>query len=499
MASRRLSAVFEISNRFDAASLVSSLKKAGWRVRRRPLASVSGAIVDAPSRDVLNAGLVPLFEKNGRRGTLELWLFPQKSDRSSLVYSRSSTRLNLLGTLRDKTKITLPKGVGELARFDRQALPFDVASQAGELTVSLENLKPAAPQAAPWTTLRIDVVRGDSDTLALVAALARLQAGVGSEVAPGPRGILDAFGIETGPPAVRPPVCRKGDPVGKAVVSILEFNFEVFLAQIPGARVGLDVEYVHNMRVAIRRMRAALRMFSKAFIKEPRARLNAELRWMANVLGGVRDLDVYIESVPQYLSYIDGDVDDYAPFIDQLETRRRAAREALFSALDGWRFGEFKSRVETFIASPPLSLVEMALEDVAAAGLGSFAANVLKGASKVKTEEDLHALRIAFKRLRYAVEFLGGVSPKRMARVSKIASRYQDILGRFNDAVWACQRVRQAVCEKRRPALQVFLLGYLLACQRLAAIDARVEFLRRWKGKGSKRLAQAVKAALAKL
>ena len=108
-------------------------------------------------------------------------------------------------------------------------------------------------------------------------------------------------------------------------------------------------------------------------------------------------------------------------------------------------------------------------------------------------------LRIALKRLRYGVEFLRGLAPKRMGRLAEMAAVYQDILGRHNDAIVACRRVRDAIKAIKGDRWNFLLLGYLLACQRLAAMEAKREFFAEWGGRKGKRLADALDRALARL
>ncbi len=129
----------------------------------------------------------------------------------------------------------------------------------------------------------------------------------------------------------------------------------------------------------------------------------------------------------------------------------------------------------------------------------AFGRKAIKIGDRARTDEDLHMLRIALKRLRYGVEFLRGLAPKRMGRLAEMAAVYQDILGRHNDAIVACGRVREAAKALKGDRWNFILLGYLLACQRLAAMDAKGEFLAEWGGRKGKRLANALTKALARL
>ena len=95
------------------------------------------------------------------------------------------------------------------------------------------------------------------------------------------------------------------ETVGR-VASIAEVAYAVFRKQLrrmlrhePGTRLGDDIEELHDMRVASRRLRAAIRLF-RPFLPARFDRLGAELRWLGGVLGDVRDLDVQIEQLEEW-------------------------------------------------------------------------------------------------------------------------------------------------------------------------------------------------------
>lgn len=499
MAAHRRRVQFRLTRSFDVSDLVAALRAAGWTVRRGRLQTINCAVLDTAGHRILTTGLAAFLERSGRRLSLEFYVIPYKCDQAErLLFSKTAASLNASRIIAKTVGLRPDEPVAPVAKYEKHVIPFSVSSKAGRLTLRLESIRPERPAAAPYATLVLELVRGGAAALSLAAGLIRLQNGVDREQLAGAREILSLLGLEAGPRLEAIPPWHRGDPSGPFAVAILKTNFANMLAHESGARAGLDPEYVHNMRVAIRRMRAALRMFSKAFVKEDRARFNAELRWLAKVLGEVRDLDVYIDAIPRYLSCIDADPGDYDFYLEELRARRDAARRVLLEALGSARYADFLARVQRFLSTPPFSSAKVRLQAVAASGLGRFSSEVFAAGREIATEEDMHALRIAMKRLRYAVEFLRGLAPKRMGRLAKTASRYQDILGRFNDAVVACGRVRKAVREDDRDKIQAFLLGYLLACQRLAAMDAKYQFFRRWRAKGAKRLWQAIKSALQK-
>ena len=159
----------------------------------------------------------------------------------------------------------------------------------------------------------------------------------------------------------------------------------------------------------------------------------------------------------------------------------------------------FKREMEAFLAEPPLAEKAPSLRSMAKRRLKSIAKKALDAANAARTDEELHAARIAFKRCRYAAEFVRNLAPKQMGKLARDAVEYQDILGAHQDATVACARVRAELDREKADRVRAFLLGYLFACQKLSAIDSKEKFLKRWKAGGAKEFAGAVKAALGSL
>ncbi len=89
-------------------------------------------------------------------------------------------------------------------------------------------------------------------------------------------------------------------PIGRVGLAVLRHYFAVMLAKEPGTRLGDDNEELHDMRVASRRLRAALSLFADV-LPPSAARLREDLRWVGHSLGVVRDLDVQLEQLDGWL------------------------------------------------------------------------------------------------------------------------------------------------------------------------------------------------------
>ncbi|MFZ1575815.1 MAG: CHAD domain-containing protein, partial [Chromatiaceae bacterium] len=83
--------------------------------------------------------------------------------------------------------------------------------------------------------------------------------------------------------------------VSKAFATIMAHNYDFIVAWEDKAKNGEDIEGVHQMRVAIRRLRSALSLFRAAIPKEASKPWSDEMRWIVGELGLARDLDVFID------------------------------------------------------------------------------------------------------------------------------------------------------------------------------------------------------------
>ncbi len=234
------------------------------------------------------------------------------------------------------------------------------------------------------------------------------------------------------------------DPMSEAARKVLLFHFERMLFHEPGSRTGEDIESVHDMRVATRRMRSALRLCRPFFEPDALRRHTARLRKTAQVLGAVRDLDVLIDKANLFAAEHDPAL-DLSPLLDQWERERIEARERLVRLLDSRKFARFVEKFHAFLTTPGAGARPLPADGAPAAyqvrhivprliyahyeQVRAFEP-VLDGASV----ETLHALRIEFKRLRYALEFFREVLGPEAKAVISVVKTAQDHLGDLHDA-----------------------------------------------------------------
>ena len=117
---------------------------------------------------------------------------------------------------------------------------------------------------------------------------------------------------------------------------------------------GLDPEGVHQMRVAMRRIRAALKAFEPVLPPRRVRGLNTELRWAGRALGAVRDLDVYHEALNRHLKTVSaGEARRLAPYRIYLNTVAQRRRRRLIATLGSRRFHRLRERLERFAERGP--------------------------------------------------------------------------------------------------------------------------------------------------
>jgi CHAD domain-containing protein len=247
------------------------------------------------------------------------------------------------------------------------------------------------------------------------------------------------------------------DAMAEAARKTLYFHFQRMLYHEPGTRLGEDIEEVHDMRVATRRMRAAFRVFDDHLDMKQLKPILKDLRRTGRRLGAVRDLDVFWEKTQRYLDMLppeqQGDLD---PLREAWEAERERAREEMLAYLDSDRYARFKERFGEFLQTPSAGTlptlskkgeaVPHRLRHVVPVAVYQRLAAVQAYDEWVTRPdvplERLHRLRIAAKRLRYTLEFFQEVLAPEAKGLIKEMKRLQDHLGDLQDAVVASNLLR---------------------------------------------------------
>jgi CHAD domain-containing protein len=119
-----------------------------------------------------------------------------------------------------------------------------------------------------------------------------------------------------------------------------------------GVRLGEDIEAVHDMRVATRRQRAALRLFGDYFKPKAIRPIGRALKEVAGCLGAVRDLDVLLEAARAYQAGLsEPAARAFQPVLEAWARERDADRVVLLAHLDGEGYRTFKETYATFLTT----------------------------------------------------------------------------------------------------------------------------------------------------
>ncbi len=236
-----------------------------------------------------------------------------------------------------------------------------------------------------------------------------------------------------------------GEPVAEAVRKVLWEQFDIMLANEIGSRMGDNIEHVHDMRVAVRRMRTAFRLFGDCYRRSSIKRFQKDLRDAGRALGAVRDLDVFNREAMRYLrQQPKRRRRDLDALLAHWGGQRETARLALVAHLDSEPYRTFVPSFCEFVSSPGAgvrlapdgeprrsqvrdvlsSTVWQRYETVRAYG------QVLDSAPMTT----LHALRIDCKYLRYTLEYFQGLLGPDVSWLIGAVIALQDHLGGIQDA-----------------------------------------------------------------
>ncbi|MBF0358753.1 MAG: CHAD domain-containing protein [Magnetococcales bacterium] len=234
--------------------------------------------------------------------------------------------------------------------------------------------------------------------------------------------------------------------ISEAFGVILRHNLEYMLSWADVAYAGDDIEGVHQVRVAFRRMRSALVLFRKAIPREITDPWGNEMRWIASELGPARDLDVFIdEGLNQMSGKIPleaGEVKFKAIAVEH----QAKAYERVRAMFDSERYKRFVSDFDAWLTncgwfqedmpSTVRSKLNTSIRIYAAKVLNKRVTKVLQtGEDKHNmTSEELHQLRIEGKKLRYATDFFSSLfDASSMANFNTHLKSLQGLLGTMND------------------------------------------------------------------
>ncbi|WP_246792478.1 CHAD domain-containing protein [Burkholderia perseverans] len=265
-----------------------------------------------------------------------------------------------------------------------------------------------------------------------------------------------------------------------------------WLGNDAGVRDSNDPEYVHQMRVALRRLRTLMRLFKDFTDETYRDAFAADMKWLGTQLGVVRDWDVCVSETLPGLAEADTDIagaPGWAATLDAAARQRDVARGELRQAVASSRYARLVLGWIEWLCVLSLGSDDDAtrkqrrsLRRHAAKRVDRLFAR-LYGAPKLTSIDpaERHHVRIDAKRLRYALEFFASITSRSTReKLVKRVSRVQGTLGDANDAQVALHHLERLSAP---PEQLGFARGYGAAAQRYAAVAAEAQLRRLWRPK----------------
>ena len=276
--------------------------------------------------------------------------------------------------------------------------------------------------------------------------------------------VIDGVPLQPRPAARRPGLIPTA--VADALSAVLGKATAAMREHESGSRHGADMESVHQMRVATRRIRAYLKAARPALDAEAAAGLRADLSELAGALGVVRDLDVMIDRMHSEAARL-GEPDTAAleHMVSRLDKDRARARKALVSSLDHAGHQSLLAELDEAARRPPVADPWADLRELAAGEyrvLAKAQQRIERKFDGNPPDDDLHELRIHGKRARYAAELLAGgrgavkgrerKPDKDIAAFLAALAEFQEVLGNHQDASVLEDELRKLVAAGGDPA-----------------------------------------------
>lgn len=254
-------------------------------------------------------------------------------------------------------------------------------------------------------------------------------------------------------------------PVMDHVKWALARHVRWLIAHDPGVRLGREPESLHQMRVATRQLRAVLRAARPLLVPEWADSLRDELRWLGQLLGPARDLDVQLAYFREEATALEArDRRPLTQFIAHLEAQRNNVQEFLLNELKSERYLDLIRRLQQAPHNPTIVESTVTLRDLAKQEFSKLR-NTIRQAGDSPNNAKIHKIRIRTKRARYAAELAEPMVGKPATRFINKARAVQDALGMHQDAIQAEAYIR-AFLKQSTSVRASFVAGRMVERQR---------------------------------
>lgn len=228
---------------------------------------------------------------------------------------------------------------------------------------------------------------------------------------------------------------------------------------------GNDIEGLHQMRIALRRMRSAFNVFRQLADKPSRKKLEQEVAWLIKVLGEARDLDVFIsQTMPPLVEQLQQPCLNL--LVEQAEQAKISTYKTIRKVLQSPRYHHFILMLADWVENERWrseSSEELTVCDISQTMLTKRYTQLKQRGKKLKkaTAKQRHQTRIAAKKLRYVSQFFAEFYPQKKTKpFLKSLAKLQDELGQINDIAVTEGLVTKLLGNK--PDLALIEAQYLL-------------------------------------
>jgi len=410
---------------------------------------------DTPDKDIQKAGFV-LRLRNVGDGVIQT----VKQERAGLERGEWEEALGAHALDLDRAAQTpmgklladedLRKRIGPAFTTRVNRRKADVTFAKAVIEVAIDEGEIVAGEAmAPILEIELELKSGSrSGLFALARKLARTAPVSLSLISKGERGYRLAAGLWGAPVKMSPPALDAKMSAAEAFSAIAHVCLRQMMLNAPAFEAGQEVEAVHQTRVAIRRLRAALALFRPLIADETCPALAAELKWLSDHLGATRDIDVLLAETVQPALAREPDMPGLGELSNFITSRQETCREALREALATLRGRKLMLDLLLWVEDGPWRRRAIALRTEPET-LRDLLARRLKGSRKklaalgenlaTLPEEQMHEVRIRAKKLRYQAAFFDmlaseGKAARRFRSFVDALERIQETLGSVHDA-----------------------------------------------------------------
>jgi CHAD domain-containing protein len=283
-------------------------------------------------------------------------------------------------------------------------------------------------------------------------------------------------------------------PAEEALRKVLTRLLEVMRENEPGMRERLDSEFLHDYRVAVRRIRSALSQVKGVLPADDSARFREEFKWLGRVTGPARDADVFLLMLPEYEASLPEEArGNLGALKTLLAQHQREAYGALIAALDSDRYRalirDWSDRLRRPVAETPSAPNALrAVRPVVSKRIRKVARGILRDGEAIDDSTPaaaLHELRIECKKLRYLLDLFAGLYDREEIKiVTRELKKLQDNLGRFNDCElqqqWLTDCAREMAATDPTPVDTFLAMGRLESSLQAGQTKERQRFTKRF-------------------